>query len=234
MTSEQKDYYRKLILEDCKQFPQTLLMMAGIADRNLTMAIRAVIERDKSLGEIALNEDSQLDNLEIEVDELVVSYMATHGPIATSCRLLVTASKISSYLEIIGNQAKSIARRWDKVGKAIQYDRGEFEEMARDVVRMMRDSINAFIEVDIQKAHDVIHIDQAIDDRYHEILVNQRDLIAADIKNLDQALNFMHVVRSIERCADSSKHIAQEVHYLYTAEDIRHPQSRDFTLGDEA
>ena len=90
---------------------ETLLMMASITDRNLSMAIKALIERDDELADTVEMEDSQVDQLEVTVDEMVITYMATHAPVATDCRFMLVASKISSDLERIADQATTIARR---------------------------------------------------------------------------------------------------------------------------
>ena len=90
---------------------EQLLMMSGLTERNLALAMRALVERDDKLADAAEAEDEQVDQLEIQIDEMVITYMATHGPIARDCRLMLTASKISNNLERIADQATKIARR---------------------------------------------------------------------------------------------------------------------------
>src|SRR5215204_5132232 len=90
---------------------EQLLMMSGLTERNLSLAMRALVERDDKLCDLVENEDSTIDQLEIQIDEMVIAYMATHGPIAKDCRLMLTASKISNNLERIADQATKIARR---------------------------------------------------------------------------------------------------------------------------
>src|SRR5687767_8337018 len=88
---------------------EQLLLMSGLTERNLSLAMRALIERDDQIADTVEFEDSQIDQLEVHIDELVITYMATHGPIAKDCRLMLAASKISSNLERIGDQATTIA-----------------------------------------------------------------------------------------------------------------------------
>src|ERR1700760_793753 len=91
--------------EQISNIRQTLLMMASLASRNLALAMRALVERDEKLAAAVEAEDSQLDELEVTVDELVINHMATHAPVATDCRFMLVASKISSNLERIGDSA---------------------------------------------------------------------------------------------------------------------------------
>ena len=97
--------------EQIANIRQTLLMMASLANRNLALAMRALVERDEKLAASVEAEDSQLDELEVTIDELVINHMATHAPVATDCRFMLVASKISSNLERIADQATAIARR---------------------------------------------------------------------------------------------------------------------------
>ena len=90
---------------------EQLLLMSGLTERNLALAMRALVERDNKLCDLVEAEDTPIDQLEIHIDEMVITYMATHGPIARDCRLMLAASKISSNLERIADQAVKIARR---------------------------------------------------------------------------------------------------------------------------
>src|SRR5471030_797879 len=81
--------------EQISNIRETLLMMASLANRNLALAMRALVERDEKLAASVEAEDSQLDELEVTIDELVINHMATHAPVATDCRFMLVASKIS-------------------------------------------------------------------------------------------------------------------------------------------
>ena len=85
--------------EQIANIRQTLLMMASLANRNLALSIRALVERDEKIAASVEAEDSQLDELEVTIDNLVINHMATHAPVATDCRFMLVASKISSNLE---------------------------------------------------------------------------------------------------------------------------------------
>src|SRR5262249_803104 len=90
---------------------EQLLMMSGLTERNLALAMRALVERDDKLCDTVEVEDSQIDDLEIQIDDMVITYISTHGPIARDCRLMLACSKISNNLERIADQATKIVRR---------------------------------------------------------------------------------------------------------------------------
>ena len=79
---------------------EELLMMSGLTERSLSQSVRALLERDDSLADLVEAEDSEIDELEKRIDEKVVTYISTHGPMARDCRFLITASKIASGLRI--------------------------------------------------------------------------------------------------------------------------------------
>src|SRR5258708_15526492 len=133
--------------EQISNIRQTLLMMASLADRNLALAMRALVERDEKLAIAVEAEDSQLDELEISIDELVINHMATHAPVATDCRFMLVASKISSNLERIADQAVSIARRSRELNKEpLLKPLIDIPRMAQIAEGMLRDSVTAFVE----------------------------------------------------------------------------------------
>src|SRR5688572_16740415 len=90
---------------------EQVLMMCGLAERNLEMTMRALVERDDKLAHLVEAEDSEIDQLEVTIDEMVVKFISTHGAVATDTRFVLAASKISSNLERIADEATTIARR---------------------------------------------------------------------------------------------------------------------------
>ena len=71
---------------------EQLLMMSGLTERNLSQSVRALLERDDALADLVEAEDSEIDELEKRIDERVISYISTHGPMASDCRFLITAN----------------------------------------------------------------------------------------------------------------------------------------------
>src|SRR5580698_8816516 len=133
--------------EQISHIRETLLMMASLANRNLSLAMRALVERDEKLAISVEAEDSQLDELEISIDDMVINHMATHAPVATDCRFMLVASKISSNLERIADQATAIARRSVELNKEpLLKPLIDIPRMAQIAEGMLRDGITAFVD----------------------------------------------------------------------------------------
>jgi phosphate transport system protein len=226
MTSERLEHMKGIFRGDLQKLREMLLMMSSIADRNLTMALSGLVDRDDKKAETVLSEDSQLDQLEIDIDEQVVTFMATHGPIATACRLMLATSKMSSNLETIGDQAVTIARRTKILNAEPQLKPLiDIPRMARIAIEMMRASTDAFVDFQPDKALEVIKRDKEVDEINRQL---ERELTSYMVENpntITRALNLMLVARSIERAADCAKSNAEEVYFLLTAKDIRHDKS---------
>jgi phosphate transport system protein len=202
---------------------ETLLLMASLADRNLALAMRALIERDEQLAATVEREDSQLDELEVSIDEMVINHMATHAPVATDCRFMLVASKISSNLERIADQAVAIARRSLELNREpLLKPLIDIPRMAQISEGMLREGITAFIDRKPELAQEIIRRDKEVDAINKQLARELTSFMLEDPATITRALNLTIVARCLERIADHCKNIAEEVYYLYAAVDIRH------------
>jgi phosphate transport system protein len=209
--------------EQIANIRETLLMMASLANRNLSLAMRALVERDDKLAASVEAEDSQLDELEISIDDLVISHMATHAPVATDCRFMLVASKISSNLERIADQAVAIVRRARELNKEpLLKPLIDIPRMAEIAAGMLRDSITALIDRKPDLAQEIVKRDKEVDAINKQLARELTSFMLEDPSTITRALNLTIVARCLERVADHCKSIAEEVYYLYQAVDIRH------------
>ena len=202
---------------------ETLLMMASLTNRNLALAMSALIERDEKLAASVEAEDSQLDELEVTIDDMVINHMATHAPVATDCRFMLVASKISSNLERIADQATAIARRSRELNKEpLLKPLIDIPRMAQIAEGMLRDGVTALVDRKPELAQEIIKRDKEVDQINKQLARELTSFMLEDPSTITRALNLTLVARSLERVADHCKNIAEEVYYLYQAIDIRH------------
>ena len=205
---------------------EQLLLMSGLTERNLSLAMRALVERDDKLCDLVEAEDNAIDQLEIQIDEMVITYMATHGPIARDCRLMLTASKISNNLERIADQATKIARRSRELNtEPLLKPLIDIPLMADIAQEMLRDSITAFVDGNNELAVEIIARDKSVDSINKQLARELTSYMIENPKTITRALNLMTVAKAIERVADHATNIAEEVFYLNRGEDIRHEPS---------
>lgn len=196
--------------------------MASLTDRNLAMSMNALIERDEAKAALVEAEDTVIDKLERDIDEMVVTYVSTHGPMATSCRLALAASKISESLENIADQSTNVARRARGLCSMPEVKaQMDMTHMGTLALGMMRESINAFVEVEPDKCPEIFLRDKKLDaiNRSHEATLNQVMTENPDL--IPACVNLLLVSRSLERVGDYAKNICKDVYFLYTANNIK-------------
>jgi phosphate transport system protein len=223
MDPERVEYMRRIFRGPLLKIREDLLMMASLTDRNLTMSLHALVERDDAKCDMVEAEDSVVDRLEVDIDEMVVEYIATHGAMATTCRLMLTVSKISASLENIADQAVSVARRARRLNALPEIPPPiDVLKVGKMVLGNIRESINTFVEVEPEQAALLIKKDKEIDAIVKQYEAALNDYMEENPGHVTQCMHLLVITRALERAGDYSKSVAEDVHFLYTAQDIRH------------
>ena len=211
------------LTSELEQLKNLLLTMAGEVERQITDAIRAVIERDAALAEAVIAGDAVIDAREIEVDHRVVELVVRERPLARDLRLVFTASKIAPCLERVADHAVNIAR------EAISLSRVPplkpfvtMPRMAETAVGMVRDAIGAFIHADSALAREVITRDDVVDAMHEEMFRELLTYMMEDPRTIQRALSLLFIAASLERVADQGTNISEQVVFLALGQDIRH------------
>ncbi|MSU20660.1 MAG: phosphate signaling complex protein PhoU [Pedosphaera sp.] len=210
------------IEQELTALKEMLLTMASHAEAAVTRAIRAVVERDDDLATGVKEDDSVIDQFEIDVDESAINLLSK-APLATDLRFITVAMKISHDLERVGDEATTIARRSLELSREQQLKSYEdISQMASTALSMLKDALDAFVNRLPTKAREIIPRDKDVDNRnkqLHRALVN---LMVEKPETIGRCLNLMVISKSLERIADHATNIAEKVVYLYEALDIRH------------
>jgi phosphate transport system protein len=201
---------------------EMLLTMAGHSVQAVTDAVRAVTERNDELARAVIGGDDVVDRLEVEIDECVITLL-TKAPLATDLRLMTVAMKLSHDLERVADEATTIARR------AIQLNTepesglaGDIPRMAGLALGMLKEAVDAFAKRQSEKARAIVPRDKEVDALNKKL---QRDLTGHMLEqrgSISVCLNLMVISKSLERIADQAASVAEEVVFLYEAQDIRH------------
>jgi phosphate transport system protein len=222
-------------VEELEALKTNLIKMGSFAEESIARAIRALLERDAVLAREIMAQDERINAMEIEIGDAIVDLLALQQPVATDLRFILAALKINNDLERIGDHAVNIAE------SALKYAEGEpvkpfvdLPRMAQVTKAMLRDSIDAFIHADSAKARSVLVSDDTIDDLNRKIVSELVALMRAEPVLIEQALDLIRVSRNLERVADLSTNIAEEVVFVAEAHVVKHhaeekppSQSRD-------
>jgi phosphate transport system protein len=201
---------------------EALLTMGSYAETAVAQAVQSVTDRNDALAEQVQTGDDIIDRYEKDIDDMAILLLAK-APLATDLRLVTVAMKISQNLERIGDEATTIARRSIKLNTEPKLPRFfDAPQMAARALDMLRDSLDAFVNRDADKARSVIPRDKDVDNLNRQIYRELCALMEESPASISRCLHLMTISKSLERVADHATNIAQEVVYLCEALDIRH------------
>jgi len=205
-----------------------LLLMSHQAEQMIADAIRALIDRRPSLAQEVISRDDTLDQLEVEIDNLCYEILALEQPVARDLRFIATALKIVRDIERIGDTAVNIAERAHELIQEPELKRLiALPLMAEAAQRILKESLDAFVNEDDALAEKVVLSDRSIDDLYEQIFRELLTYMIEDTRNISRALKLIFIAKHLERVGDHSANIAEMVVFMVRGQDIRHGTRAD-------
>ncbi|MCD5397349.1 phosphate signaling complex protein PhoU, partial [candidate division NPL-UPA2 bacterium] len=175
------------------------------------------------LAEKVIEQDPLIDILEIEVDEQCLKLLALRQPIAVDLRFIASAMKINSQLERIGDQAVNIAERaLELVKEPLLKPLIDIPRMATLSQRMVKDSLDAFVNKDAALARSVCESDDEVDSLNDQIFRELLTYMMQDASTINRAVHLILIGRHLERIADHATNIAEDVIYFVKGRTIKH------------
>jgi phosphate transport system protein len=207
--------------EQLKHLKHLIVQMGGFAEAGLDNAITALTRRDTALAQATVGSDSRLDELEQEVANLAVRILALRQPMASDLREIVSALKISSDLERMGDYAANVAKRAIALTQSPPMRPvGGIARMGRLVQQIIKDTLDAFSDNDADKAVAAWKRDQEVDDMYNSLFRELLTYMMEDPRNIGPSTHLMFIAKNIERIGDHATNVAEIIHYLVRGEDI--------------
>ena len=209
--------------QDLDRVRQMLLKMGGMVEGMVARATQALLDRDNALCTEVIDGDREIDRLEIEIDEVCHSILGRKQPTAVDLRLLVAVMKINSDLERIGDSAVNIAQSAEQLNEQpILKPYIDLPHMSNLVQKMVRQSLDAFVQKDAKMAVEVCKSDDEVDGLYKQLFRELLTYMIEDPKTVSRALHLLLIARNLERIADHATNIAEDVIYYVEGRDIRH------------
>jgi phosphate transport system protein len=210
-------------VEELEQLKTKLLEMSSLVEAAIQRSISAVIHKDRSAAEQVFRDEERINEIEIEIDEFAINLLALQQPMAADLRLIVAALKINTDLERMGDLSVNIAQRATSLmEEPVIKPMIDIPHIAGLVQSMVRKALDAFVSRDADLARSVLASDDAVDSLrsacYHELV----SFMEKDPQNIRQALDLLAVTRNLERIADHSTNIAEDVLFLVKGVDVRH------------
>jgi phosphate transport system protein len=219
----EREHTSKQFEQQLRTLKDKLLLMSHHAEKMISDAMRSLVERRPSVAEDVIKSDDTLDQLEIEIDNLCYQILALEQPVARDLRFITTALKIVRDIERIGDIGVNIAERARELIQEPDLKRMiDLPIMADAAQRILKDSLDAFVNSDAELAEKVIRDDKFIDDCYEQIFRELLTYMMEDTKYISRALKVIFIAKHLERVGDHSSNIAEMVIFLVRGQDIRH------------
>ena len=211
--------------------------MGGLVIDQVATAVRALLEGDASLAQLVLARESQVNDLERNVDREAFRLIALHQPMAMDLRMAKAVSRITVELERVGDESKKIARFAARLaggepqGPVLAVAR-YLRNMAELTSGMLRGAIRAIDESDAELARQVAHRDVELDAEFAAALRQLLTLAMQDQRFLSATIDTVFALKGLERIGDHAKNIAEQVMFVVSGEDVRHRRTKS-NAGDE-
>jgi phosphate transport system protein len=209
---------------ELKTLKERLSTMAERAAEQIVLAMEALTTQDDELARQVVASDRELDDQENEIDKLAFQILMRRSPVASDLRFVTMALKFVVDVERIGDLAASIARRALELNRLSSLEwRGDLTRLAMMVQNNLHLAIDSFVQGNIDEARAVIKMDQEIDKMNASLFAQLIAHIAADPATVTRVLPLTSVSRYLERIGDHVQNLAEEVIFMVTAADVRHP-----------
>jgi len=213
----------KHLERDLENLQRDILTMGTAVEEAVYKAIRALQERDAELAREVIDGDGHIDEQENHVDEECLKILALHQPVAIDLRRIAAIMLINVDLERMADLAVDIAER------AVDLARPPFipvppelQRMTDLTILMVRESLNAFVNLDTQQARRVVRLDDEVDRLNSAIIHELVETMRQSPEHIEPGLSLFNATRHLERIADHATNIAEDVVYLAEGEIIRH------------
>lgn len=200
--------------------------MAGLAEQAIQRAIEAYRARDLAICDLVSRSEIAINRMERDIDQAALDLLAMEQPMAVDLRFILSVIKINADLERVGDAAKSITdrvRQMEQMGTAdLPVD---IPRMAVLAAGMVRSSLQAFIEGDVEIARGVLTEDEDVDAMNRAAYKALTRVMEEQPHLASQALNALMICRSLERVGDHATNIAEDVIFWIQGADVRHAKS---------
>ena len=198
---------------------QALVMrMGGLVEVALLEAAEALDRRDEDLAARVRAGDAAIDALEDQINAHCAELLALRGPTAGDLRTVLTVMKIAAALERAGDYAKNLAKRTAVLAQMtpVPGASGAIRRLAKAVVQMLTDALDAYIRRDVKLAQDVRARDRDIDQMYNSIFREFLTHMMEDPRTIGPCMHLHFIAKNIERVGDHATSVAEQVIYLVT------------------
>ena len=201
-----------------------LLAMGAATEQRLDFAVRALLEQDVAAAAAVKAGDNEIDAMEVDLETQCMKVLALGAPVAHDLRFVLSVVRISADFERIADLSRGIAKkviRWSDSSRQVEVP-GALADMAEASKTMLADVLAALADEDPELCREVRRADRRVDDLNKEVVAGARQLIQDDVSRTPEGIDLMQIAQRLERIADITTNIAEDVIFLVEGRVVRH------------
>ena len=211
--------------KELRQLKKTTTSMWQLVQSQIEKAFQAMITNDKDLAREVISNEKRVNSMELRIDSDCEDLFALYSPVASDLRTVLATLKINTNLERIGDLAEGICKHIISEEKAFDKDLlviTEIQRMYDAAIEIMRDVLQAYIDEDTKLARTIFKKDEILNELNGEATKNIAKYIGSDLTRIEQGLNFLSIIRKLERVGDQITNIAEEIIFSHEAKVLKH------------
>ncbi|ADO77888.1 phosphate signaling complex protein PhoU [Halanaerobium praevalens] len=208
---------RKNFHTELNDLEKEMLKMGSLVGESISKSIEALVNSELQLANQIIKEDDIIDNYELEIEEKCTRLIALQQPVAIDLRKIIVISKLVTDLERVGDNASNIAHRVKEIGnKSLIKEMQDLPKMKDKVVEQLKNSLKAFVDMDIEKAKEVAAKDKEVNQLDKQIKAELLEIMEKDCTTIEQVTSLMFISRFLERIGDHATNICERTVYMKT------------------
>jgi phosphate transport system protein len=208
--------------EELKKIKLDILKLAAMVVDSITKALEALKKRDPELAKTVQEIDREVDKLEMSIEETCIELIARHQPVGSDLRFLIGVIKMNNDLERMGDHAVNIATTTEFLIDQPRIRPIIVWSMARVVKEMLTESVESFMNNDAVRAQKNCEHDSVVDEMRDETIRILLTHMLEEPEKISSAMSYILVAKNLERIADLTTNICEDVIYIAQARVIKH------------
>ena len=206
------------------QLNNELIEMGGMIEKAISDTVKALVNQDIELASNVIEYDEEIDHQEREIEQLCLKLLLQQQPVAKDLRLISAALKMITDMERIGDHATDISEITIELSKESYIKKlDHIQQMAKETMVMLVQSVEAFVNKDMDKARTVIVHDDVVDDLFYKVKAELIAMIHEDVNAGEQASDLLMAAKYFERIGDHATNISEWVIFSITGQ---HPDDK--------
>lgn len=204
-----------------KKLNDEMIDMGQAIEHAIEIAIKALVTQDVTLAEEIIDSDDEIDQRQKDIENLCYKLLLMESPVASDMRQISSAFKMVTDMERIGDHASDISELTIQMaGTPYVKQPDHIQQMAKETMYMLCSSLEAYVELNLQKAKDVIKHDDVVDGLFVTVKNELIAIIREDAEAGEQASDLLMVAKYLERIGDHATNISEWVIYYITGEHV--------------